>query len=198
MLFSFDDIAPKKSDEAVNSNEQKQDVLVQRYLSLHSVAINNVNELAGRLPRSGELFFIWSLKSFNTFTFIQYIIDKRSVINSLFISSYNMGKVVFMALMRLVDSGSIQDLHIMLSDVAKSRFPKNYDLMNLESSKRDNVTVSYRWNHSKVALAQCSDDYYVLEGSGNFADNARHEQYLFTNNETLFDFRKKWMIDEIH
>ena len=196
-LFSFDDIKAKQRDEAVSKQDKKQSVLVEKYLSLHTIALNNINDLAGRLPADKELFFIWTLRSFNTFTFLQYIISKSERIDDLVISSYNMGRVVIMALMKLYDSGAIAKLNVMLSDVSKSRFPKNYDLINLESSKRDGVTVSYRWNHSKVALARCGENYYVVEGSGNFADNSRHEQYLFTNNKTLYSFRKKWMLNEI-
>ena len=196
-LFSFDDIKSTQRDEAVSKQDKKQSILVDKYLSLHTLALNNINELNGRLPNINELYFIWTLRSFNTFTFLQYIISKRDRIDDLVISSYNMGRVVIMALMKLYDSGAIEKLNVMLSDVSKSRFPKNYDLINLESSKREGVTVSYRWNHSKVALARCGENYYVVEGSGNFADNSRHEQYLFTNNKILFDFRKDWMLNEI-
>ena len=196
-LFQFNDIETEKSDEAVSISEKKQSIKIEKYLSLHSMALNNINELNGRLPLSSEIYFIWTLRTFNTFTFIQYIIDKSERIDELTISSYNMGKVVIMALMKLFDSGAIKRLHIMLSDVSKSRFPKNYDLINLESSKRPGVEVSYRWNHSKVALAKCSNNYFIVEGSGNFADNSRHEQYIFLNSQKIYDFRKKWMINEI-
>lgn len=196
-LFEFDDIKSQQADEAVSKQEKKQSILVKNYLSLHTVALNNINDLNGRLPQKNELYFIWTLRSFNTFTFLQYIISKNERIEELVLSSYNMGRVVIMALMKLYDEKAIIKLHVLLSDVSKSRFPKNYELINLESSKRSGVTVSYRWNHSKVALAKCGDDYFVIEGSGNFADNSRHEQYLFTNNKELSDFRKNWMLNEI-
>jgi len=37
---------------------------------------------------------------------------------------------------------------------------------------------------------ETADNYYVIEGSGNWASNAHYEQYLFANSKGLFDFRK--------
>ncbi len=42
--------------------------------------------------------------------------------------------------------------------------------------------------HAKILLAKCEENYYVLTGSGNFAKNARIEQYNFVNNKELFYF----------
>jgi len=37
---------------------------------------------------------------------------------------------------------------------------------------------------------ETASNYYVVEGSGNWASNAHYEQYLFANSKGLFDFRK--------
>lgn len=193
MLFDLDDIELPKSDE---SSENKSSVKVLKFLDSHHQAINNIRELH-RLPVFGEAVFLLSLRSFNTFTFIQFIVSECKQIDELYITSYNMARLIIEALMHLVDEELIRYLHVILSDAAKTRFPKTYDLANLEAGKRNNVMVSYKWNHSKIALAKCRDDYYVLEGSGNFSDNSRHEQYLFANNRELYEFRRKWIIDDI-
>ena len=31
--------------------------------------------------------------------------------------------------------------------------------------------------------------YYVVEGSGNYGENAMEEQYVFLNNKKVYDFR---------
>lgn len=194
-LFSFEEVNINPSSE---SDEGKKSILTAKFLSFHYLAINNINELTNDLPSQDAIHFIWTLKSFNTFTFIQYIISKAGMIDDLTLSSYNVSRVVILSLMELVDGGYIANLTIIISDVAKTRFPQNFDLLNLESSKRKNVLVKYVWNHSKVATALCGDQYYVIEGSGNFADNSRHEQYIFLNNKDIYNFRKNWLINDIH
>lgn len=58
--------------------------------------------------------------------------------------------------------------------------------------------VKYAWNHSKVTLLRSSDNHFVIEGSGNFSDNSRHEQYIFLNSKKVFYFRKNWIMNDIH
>lgn len=192
-LFRMSEIT--KPDSAVSSEDKKQDAFMKRFMMKHSRALNNVAELCGKLPDHGEFFALWSLRSFNTFTFIQYFIEQRGTIDDLIITTYNMSRLVIGALMRLVDEGKIHKLTIILSDAAKSLFPASYTMMLEEAGKRtDKVSYHYSWNHSKVALAQIADDCFVLEGSGNFSENSRHEQYILTNNSELYEFRKSWIL----
>lgn len=197
-LFDFTDLEVVKSDESVSAKQRQHDKHCQHIEKVVSVAVENLKDLAGRLPLPGEIYFLWSLKSFNAFSFIKYVILERDRVEELVISSYNIGKIIILSLMKLVDNGRIEKLHVTLSDVSKSRFPHNYDLMNLEASKRSNVEVAYLWNHSKVALMKSMDDYFIVEGSGNFSENSRHEQYVFLNNKDVYDFRRKWITTRIN
>lgn len=197
-LFKFDDLQKKQPTETISQTDRKHDLLRKRFLSKHYHSINNIKELCGT-PRPGEFFFIWSLKSFNAFSFIQYLVIEYKQVQELVITSYNIGKKVILALMHLVDVGAVQMLFIFICDVSKTRFPDVYELINLEAAKRSkNVIVAYRWNHSKVALVKANDNYFVIEGSGNFSDNARHEQYIFCNDQELYNYRKNWILNEIN
>lgn len=188
----------KKNASGVAVEEKHHDAMMKRFAQRHSQALNNVQELCGKLPEYAEFYALWTLKSFNAFTFIQYFIAERGKIDELIITTYNMSRLVIGALMRLVDTGKIDSLTVFLSDAAKSLFPASYKMVQEESVKRaDKVKFHYAWNHSKVALAKIAEDYFVLEGSGNFSENSRHEQYILTNNDELYEFRKKWIIDSI-
>jgi hypothetical protein len=192
-LFDFSDLNKRNNGESTSVKEKLQDKLVERFEKEQLIALDNLSQLSG-IPQPGECCFIWSLKSFNAFAFIQYVIQERGKIDELTITSYNVGKVIIEALMHLVDNNLVDKLHVVASDVAKTRFPQYYELMINEASKRsEKVTAAYCWNHSKVALMRAGSDRLVVEGSGNFADNARHEQYLFANSVTLYDFRKQWI-----
>lgn len=197
MLFDFDEINKKNTGESTTAKEQLQDKLTAKFDKEQLIALNNLSELTG-IPKAGECCFIWTLKSFNAFTFIQYVIQNHGRIDELTLTSYNVGKVIIEALMHLVDNDLVGKLHVVASDVAKTRFPLYYELMMNEAAKRKNkVTAAYCWNHSKIALMRCGDDKLVVEGSGNFADNARHEQYLFANHASLYEFRKQWIDNSI-
>jgi hypothetical protein len=198
MLFSFNEIDKKLTGEDSTQSEKLQSKLVVKFEAEQYQAVANLKELTG-LPQKDTCCFIWTLKSFNAFSFIQYIIQQRGSVDELTLTSYNVGKVVIEALMHLVDERLVHKMHIVASDVSKTRFPQYYELMQAETLKRkERVSSAYCWNHSKVALMQCGEDYYVVEGSGNFADNSRHEQYLFANNRGLYEFRKKWIYESIN
>jgi hypothetical protein len=198
-LFSFDDLdAAPPSDAHANEQQGKQSIHKSVLDKYDTISIENLQGLTGRLPAPGEIFFLWSLKSFNAFSFIKYVITERGKIDDLTLSTYNITKVIFETLMRLVDNGLVTHLHLTLSDVAKTRFPQIYDLVNGESAKREQVDVLYMWNHSKVSLMRVDDDHYIVEGSGNFSENARHEQYIFINSQQIYEFRRQWIRNRIH
>jgi len=60
------------------------------------------------------------------------------------------------------------------------------------------VKVYYAWNHSKIALIRTHDQYFDVEGSGNWGENAQHEQYVFVNSRNVFEFRKNEILHGIH
>ncbi len=198
MLFGPEELDAIPSDEHVNDQKGKQGIHKSRLNKYDTITIENLQDLTGQLPAPGEIFFLWSLKSFNAFSFIKYVITDRGKLDELVLSTYNITRVIFETLMRLVDNGLIDHLHLTLSDVAKSRFPQIYDLVNGESAKRDHVEVLYMWNHSKVSLMRSGDDYFIAEGSGNFSENARHEQYIFMNSKDIYEFRRGWIKNRIH
>jgi hypothetical protein len=187
MLFSFDDL-----------EQGKQSIRKQKLEQYETITLHNLQELTGKLPGSDEIYFIWTLKSFNAFTFIKYVINTHGKIDALIMSTYNITKIIFETLMRLVDNGLITQLHLTLSDVSKSRFPQIYDLVNMEAGKRSQVSIHYGWNHSKVTLMKSGADHYIVEGSGNFSENSRHEQYIFMNSKEIYEFRSTWIRNDIY
>ena len=69
--------------------------------------------------------------------------------------------------------------------------PKVMDNLKSLALQRQNINVNFSWNHSKITLMQCGENYFVVEGSGNWSENSRNEQYIFLNSQSVFDFRKK-------
>jgi hypothetical protein len=178
------------------SNEDKSGLIAEKFLQLHGERIDSIRSLAPRFPQEGEIFFLWTVNSFNAFTFIPYIIRHSGVINELILSTYSINIRIIDALIRLIDRDQIHQVDIFISDSIKSRLPKVYDHLMAIIEKKP-VRVYFSWNHSKIALIRSGDHYFDVEGSGNWGENAQHEQYVFLNSRNIYEFRKNEIIHGI-
>lgn len=190
--FSLDEI-----EETVDEKPSTSGIHVEKFLQLHVEKISSVKQLTGRLPADGEAYFLWTVNSFNAFTFIPLIIREHGVIDELILATYSINIRIIDALVRLIDKKLIHQVDIFISDSIKTRLPKVYDhLMALVEQKP--VRVFYSWTHAKIALIRSGDFFYDVEGSGNWGENAQHEQYVFANSKRVFEFRKKEIIHGIN
>ena len=185
MMFDILDIT-----DGSETLDEKSGILVEQFLHMHGQRIESIKNLLGRIPQEGEVFFLWTVNSFNAFTFIPYILKECGIIEELILSTYSINIRIIDALVRFIDSGMIKQVEIFISDSIKSRLPKVYDhLMAVVENKP--VRVIFTWNHSKIALIKTDDHFFNIEGSGNFSENAAHEQYVFLNSRKIYEFRKK-------
>jgi hypothetical protein len=169
----------------------------EQFLDAHLAMVESLKKLLGRVPREGEIFFLWTVKSFNAFTFIPYINKHCGVIRHLVLATYSINIRIIDALIRLIDKGQVLSVEIFISDSIRSRLPRVYDhLMALSETKP--VRVRYAWNHAKIALILTDDHHFVVEGSGNWGENAQHEQYIFLNSPAVFEFRKQQITHAIN
>ncbi|WP_162343217.1 phospholipase D-like domain-containing protein [Cyclobacterium salsum] len=184
-LFDLKEIAPVRESAG---KEDKAEIHRAKFESKHLAKIASLKNLMGKLPEPGEAFFLYTLKSFNAFTFITYIIKNCGEIEELTFSTYSINERILSSLLRWYDKGSIRKIRMSISESVKHRMPKVFDLIELQRKER-NFEVCYCWNHSKVTLIRSQGNYFVIEGSGNFSENAMHEQYVFVNDKQLFEFR---------
>lgn len=160
---------------------------VERFEKMHIEKVGSLKNLMGQLPANGEIFFLWTLNSFNAFTFITYIIKYVGDIEKLTFSTYSINERMLASLIRWYDKGCNKSIYICISDSIKNRVPKVNDQLQAFSNGR-NMTISYAWNHSKVTLIKTTEHYFVVCGSGNFSENALNEQYIFLNDERIYRF----------
>lgn len=195
MSFDFlEELKQNKNKPAVNCDQEAHR---DKFIKMHMFKVENLKNLNGRLPEADEIFFIWTMNSFNAFTFIPYVIKSAGTIDNLVFSTYSINTRIVNALTRWMESGKIKHIHIFISDSIKYRMPKVVDLLEgLINGSKGKITIKYAWNHSKVTLIQTANHYFVVEGSGNFSENAQIEQYIFMNNKNVFDFRHKWIAND--
>lgn len=158
------------------------------YLNKHIERIENLNQLV-RIPQEGEVFFLQTEKAFNAFTFIPFV-AKLHFIEELYASTYSISRRVVEALQELQQNGRIGKVRLLISDSMPKRNPLTIDVLEGVCRHNGNFSVKYSWNHSKICLIKTDGFHLVLEGSGNWSENAQLEQYVLTNSEEVYDFRK--------
>lgn len=183
--------------EPVPDQESKSGILAEKYLQLHDERIESIKQLAGRVPEVDEIYFLWTINSFNAFTFIPFLVKECGPIDELILATYSINIRIIDALMKLVDRGRIHQVEIFISDSIRTRLPKVNDHLQALVGKRTNIRVYYAWNHAKISLIRIGDQHFVVEGSGNWGENAQHEQYVFVNSKKVFEFRKNEILNGI-
>jgi hypothetical protein len=194
-LFELDELLPLKVKVVA---DDKSAIIRDNFLAMHDMKLQSLKELCGRLPESGEFFALWALKSFNAFTIIPYMISELNRIDYLVLSTYSISSRIVDALCKRIDQDKIGHVKIFISDSMKYRLPRVVDHLTKMTESRENITVHYAWNHSKVTLIEAAGKFFVFEGSGNWSENAQYEQYLFFQYEKLYKFRLKSITDDLY
>lgn len=185
-LFDYKSLTKTEEREEV----EKTSSFKSKYLLAHYERVENLERHLQRLPSEEEFFFLQTVKQFNAFTFIPFILKTQSI-QELYASTYSVSVRVVESLMELHDAGMIEKITLLISDSLIKRNPVTIDKIEALANARANMEVKYTWNHSKVSLAKTSTDFFVMEGSGNWSENAAIEQYTFANSKGLYDFRKE-------
>ena len=167
----------------------KSGALVEKFLYVHYQRIESLKDLCGRLPVEMENIRLWTVKSFTAFTFIPYLIKYSGPIEELIISTYSINIRVTDAMIRLVDTGQVKHVDLFISDSIKSLQRKVNDHLRAIVENKP-FRVIYAWNHSKIMLIKSAGNHYQVDGSGNFSENAQHEQYNFSKSRKGYEFLK--------
>ena len=189
-FFTLPDNDAKKVPESSSSGS-----FVSKYLAAHYQKVAAVKKDLKRLPERDEFFFLQSDNSFNSFTFIPVVLEHQTA-KHLYATTYSINKRVINALVELHQNGLVDEITLLVSDTLLRRNPVTTDLLAAVNREHANINVLFAWVHAKVCLIETKEAHYVIEGSGNWSENAYYEQYLFANCANLFAFRKK-LITEV-
>ena len=179
-----------ETPEAPGDINDKSEQLTTRFWNMHTERIESLKKLIN-IPGENECTFLWTMNSFNAFTFIPFCLSNFGHIDELSLSTYTVSRRIADALIRQIDAGNITKVNIFVSESLKFRMPQVIDHLNALMETRPNIKIQYGWNHSKITCVRCGDNHLVFEGSGNWGENAQYEQYILTNSKIIYDFRKK-------
>jgi len=171
-------------------------VKIQKYKNLHYQNLADFKKDL-RLPEKNEIIKIRVQKSYNAFTFILAIFENFGKIDELDILTFNINERTLLTIFDWIENGYLKKFGLCVSESVKSRMPKREILIkNLYQKYKTNceLNIAFTWNHCKIALVRVDDNFYVIEGSGNFSDNEEVEQYIFENSEKSYNFDKNNLI----
>ena len=172
-----------KGKEVESSGVWKSKLVVK-----HFEKIANLEDDLVRLPTPEEFFFLQTDNAFNAFTFIPFI-AKHHPIKELYATTYSISRRTIEALIELHDKGLIEQVTLLISDSMIKRNPVTIDNLMAMQTTRPNLKVLYAWTHAKVCCIKTHHEHFVIEGSGNWSENAHYEQYVLANSKGLYDFR---------
>lgn len=183
MLFSYKDILVKKEDEIPA-------FLYVEHLQLSYATIKKI-EKDIIIPAVGGMVFMQTDIAFNAFDLVVCMASKFNI-KHLYSSTYSISRKSISSIIHLHDCGKIEQLTLLISESMIKRNPGTIDNLMAMTSSRPNLKVLFAWSHAKVNLLETHNgDYFVLEGSGNWSENAHYEQYILVNNKEPFDYRKQ-------
>jgi hypothetical protein len=190
-FFDLDEIG-KKDPSMLSISSDKAGLRVSKFIKLHYEKVESIRQLTGRLPLPGEMYKLWTINSFNAYTFLPFLIDEcEADITELIISTFSFNTRITNAIGKLISEGKVKKVTLFVNEGIKTRNSKDDDqLTALVGSYPSTVKVIYAWNHSKISLIQIAGHYFIVDGSGNFGENAQFEQYSFWDDQAGYEFYK--------
>ena len=167
---------------------RKSRMFSTRFEHVQTYKVNNLKELCGKLPSDGEGYFIETRKSFTAFTFIAYLVKNAGYVKHIYVATYSTNDRIINALLRYKEKGLIGTIHLHISETIKFRMPQVFKRLK-ELDSDGVITLTYAWTHKKITCLETEVGHFVVEGSGNYGENALEEQYLFIKSKQVYEFR---------
>lgn len=174
--------------------EQKALKRIIKNTEIHKLKAKALSDLCIK-PKPNEQYRIITEKQFNAFALILYVLETE-IIDELYLAIYRINEPTVNSIIDYIQTGKIKKAVFVISNFFNQTKKPEQWAIKLKNfcSQNNNTKHIYIHNHSKVvAIKTESNQHYVFEGSGNMSDNARIEQYIFENNEEVFNFHKQWM-----
>jgi len=174
-----------KAENDEDGNLKINDKLLKIYVEKTTDVIERIKEI--KLPEQDQQLRLISNSSFNAISLIKYIAETEKV-ESMKLVIFAINQYAAQVLINLKESGLIQNVTLMISSLRDDhkRTCKSVNMLNRH------FDIYFVHSHAKISIIQTKENYYNVEGSGNFSFNARIEQYVIDNSKQLFDFSNEW------
>ena len=151
-----------------------------------------LKDVVKRFPAPGEYFHLVSKGTYDFYTIIPLFVELGGTIREFYGSTWTMNRSNVQDLLKRFDDQQILKITILTGLYFKRRESAVYASLLEGLSRRKQGFIAAK-NHAKVMLINQGENFYTVEGSANFTANPRIEQYVITNNRSLYQFHQSWM-----
>ena len=186
----FRDVVKGKEEKVLDKLRVKVEVLKKT----HFFKIKSFTDIA-KLPEPNISVHIVTQQHINAFSLL-FLISENETIEKAIVTTYSISERSIAAFLELLDSNKIENLQMVVAAGMKQLQKKRYEqLAQAIVNRPGKLSVSFIDNHTKISVLKTKNNYYVIEGSGNFSTNAKIEQYTISNSETLYNYHHNWIND---
>lgn len=173
-----------------DGNAQIPDHLYKIYKEKTAQVIERIKQIG--LPHKNEQLRLITMQSFNSIAFIE-LVAKTEIITEGILVIFAINMKAAKSLIDLFESGKIQKLNLVISSVRNAGYSIKSKAVEMLSEVKE-ISMCFVNSHAKIsALKTGENNYYVIEGSGNFSYNGRIEQYIIDNDQYMFEFTQQWV-----
>ena len=178
----------KRKENIIQDVEQtEQKTSIAKKLSFLKMV--NQNEI--EIPKNeNECLHIITQRQHNSFSLLMKFIEHYGRLDYLQIMTYTIDRPTLLFLLDLLQKNIIKKSDLIITETIEFRSKKIYDLLISDFSNRTDVNLSFFWVHSKILLIKKNNAKFVIDGSGNFSQNALVEHYNIWRSSELFEFHQ--------
>lgn len=174
-----------------DGNLELSDKLYKKFAEKNTQIIKKVEQIG--LPKSGEQLRLITTHPFNTISIISHIANIEIIEHAIFVI-FAINQSAAKIIIDLMSKGRVKKITCIVSSIRNAGHISKSIAVDMLKNHMDIVFVN---SHAKITLLKTeNNNYYNIEGSGNFSFNGRLEQYVIDNDIKLYEFSKEW-INEI-
>jgi len=174
----------------------KKEIRIKNIHDKKKLLAKDILEKIGEIHDNENIDIITNGES-NAGSFMEYYLEKFHVIDELCISTWIINRYYIKWIIDNYDKGLIKNVIFVISN-RMNQLPNtkgNFNYLKTEFTKREKITLIIANSHAKTLSFQANDFFLTIDGSANWTENPRLENYSITRSKEKHDFRKLWMSD---
>jgi len=154
---------------------------------------DNLRDIIKQPPKPGEQIHVMSANKFDFWTWVPVMIDWIGKADCLYVSTWTTNRTNTKNMFELWDAGKIGVSNWCVGLYFKRRETNVYSMLLEGLVKRGGRLKAFE-THAKVLLLSNKkrNAWYSIEGSANMTANPRLENYVITNDKSLWTFHQEW------
>ncbi|MHA1302978.1 MAG: hypothetical protein ACTSPI_04675 [Candidatus Heimdallarchaeaceae archaeon] len=141
------------------------------------------------------MYNIVTKKRINPYAFIINALERYGVIDELYIATYRISYKSLLNFKHMIEEQMIEEMYLLVNNAFETLMrDKAKVIIDMDKQLNEFHLIS-RHSHAKVTLIRCKNKHIVIQGSGNYSENPKIEQYTIIEDKNVFDFHKEWIIN---